>query len=128
RVVSLRRTTKGCRMTRQFDLFASVADLRSVDLQDRYVTVEKVANVGIGAVWRKGDTLSKTTNFDFADSRHLLAVDLEHHCRTCFAGNPSFFVRVSRHQNRKCQVALGADGEALRRITYYDVIDDARRI
>src|SRR5258708_36172389 len=71
-IASLRRAAERGRTTRQFNLFAGVADLGSVYLQDRDIAVDEVADIGISAVRRKDDTLGKTTDFNFAYFCNLL--------------------------------------------------------
>ena len=45
----------------QLEALAGVCDSRAVDLEDRYVLVDKVAHQQIFSVWRKPETFRQTT-------------------------------------------------------------------
>src|SRR5262249_22275059 len=123
---SLRGAAERSRMTRQFNLFAGIRDLGSVYLQNRDIAVEKVSNIRVSAVRRKDHTLGKTADFNFACFCNLLTIDLKRHRRTVLAGEKCLLIGVPRYENGESQVALWADGEALRGVANDDVIDDSR--
>src|SRR5262249_48621255 len=75
--LSFRRAAQRGWMARQLQLLASIDDLRPVYLQDRYIAVEEVSDIGIGAVRREGHAFGKSAELDLAHFAHLLAVDLQ---------------------------------------------------
>ena len=89
-----------------------------------------IADICVGAVGRKGDALGKPAELPHlgSDPGDLLAVHLEPHGGAGLVVVEGLLVGIrAAQQDRQRKVAFRTNGEALRRVTYDDVIDHAWR-
>src|SRR5207244_7964307 len=70
------------RMTRQFDALPRIGQGGSVNLQDRQIRVDKIADIEVLPVGAEGSAFGKSADIDLACIGDLLAVDPERGDRT----------------------------------------------
>src|SRR5258706_9551960 len=115
-------------MARKLERLAGVGDHRPVHLEDRNVVVHVVADVEILAVGAEDDSFGQAAHFHLADFGDLLAVDLQHRHRAVAVVEERRLVAVAAaKEDRHRDLARRADGEPLRPVADYDLVDHARR-
>src|SRR4029077_11376059 len=79
----LRAAAQRGRMAGQFEALAGIGQRGAVDLQDREIPVDEIADIEIAAVGAEGAALGKCSDIDLAGIGDFFAVDLERGDRTC---------------------------------------------
>src|SRR5438132_13616167 len=105
---------------------AGVGKLGAVDLEDRHVAVEHIADIEIPAVGAEADPLAEAADLDLSDLGHSLAADLQDRQAAGLVIEERLLVTIAApQQDGNREVSFRADCQPFRPIADDDEIDDA---